>query len=285
MKIFIFTLILIKTCCECANILAYIPTASYSHQIPFHQLWRELSQRGHKLTVLTTDPINDASLTNLTEIDLGFTYELYAKNNFSQLWSKSMIEKGRVMGELFEEQFVQQFAYEPVQKLIHDKSAKFDLFIMEAQHAPPNVFAWRFQCPFIGVASLDSGMQFHSAAGNMIHPLVTPDRNIPVQNSEDMTFFERVRSSTFYFLYRLLYLNKHYASTDKLIKKHFGPDVPPVEEIQNNISMLFVSTNPVFHDVRPLSPNTIEIGTRMHIKPPKPLPKVLVKYYFMKHFY
>lgn len=62
---------------ESARVLSVIPIPSYSHQVVFQPLWRELSLRGHQVTTLTTHPINDPSLINLTEIDLGFSYDVW----------------------------------------------------------------------------------------------------------------------------------------------------------------------------------------------------------------
>lgn len=232
MKSFIFYIVLLKTYCECANILAYIPTASYSHQIPFQPLWRELSLRGHKLTVLTTNPINDPSLTNLTEIDLSFTYDIYAKHNFSKIWNKGIRETGRILNEIFNEQFEAHFSYEPVKKLINDKNSKFDLFIVEAQLMMGLGFAWRFQCPFIGVSSLDAAVQFHESMGNIVHPLTNPDNNLKIEDASNLTFFERLKSAIYYIMYRLSFLRNHIRIGNEIVRKHFGENVPTLREIQ-----------------------------------------------------
>lgn len=57
---------------QCANILGYFPSVSVSHHMTFRPVYKELSLRGHNVTVMTALPLNDPSLTNLTEIDLGF---------------------------------------------------------------------------------------------------------------------------------------------------------------------------------------------------------------------
>lgn len=62
--------------CESANILGVVLHTSYSHQIPFRPIWRELAARGHNVTVLTTDPMNE-NLANLREIDLSSAYDAW----------------------------------------------------------------------------------------------------------------------------------------------------------------------------------------------------------------
>ena len=70
----------------CARILGVVPIPSYSHQIVYRPIWRELSLRGHQVVVMTTDPMKDPALTNLTEIDWHFAYGLYnIKHNFTDI--------------------------------------------------------------------------------------------------------------------------------------------------------------------------------------------------------
>lgn len=57
---------------ETARILGIIPSPFYSHQIPFRAIWTALSRKGHEVVLVTTDPINNPSLTNLTEITFHF---------------------------------------------------------------------------------------------------------------------------------------------------------------------------------------------------------------------
>jgi hypothetical protein len=48
---------LVSPTVDSANILALFPTASYSHQMPLLALPRALAQRGHNVTVITTNPL------------------------------------------------------------------------------------------------------------------------------------------------------------------------------------------------------------------------------------
>lgn len=62
-----------------ADILAIIPSASFSHQTPFRPLWRALAKRGHNITLVTADPMRDPTLKNLKEIDMSYAYEILMK--------------------------------------------------------------------------------------------------------------------------------------------------------------------------------------------------------------
>lgn len=260
---------------ESARILGAVFTPSYSHQSVFQPIWRELSQRGHQVVVLTTDPVNDPALTNLTEIDLGLSYEVMRQHKTDDILSaqaEGTITRIKKYLEALSATADAQLGHPDVQKLIHNQSERFDLLMVEAIFPTQMALAWRFQVPFIGLISLDAPPRLHEAVGNPIHPILYPDYNLPFFGY--LSFFERV-ISCLVFMFSKLYLDKVlYAREDLTVKKFFGDEVPALSDIQKNMSLLYVSANPVFHNVRPLGPNTISIGSGMHVQKPKPLQKV-----------
>ncbi|KAF2900031.1 hypothetical protein ILUMI_06156 [Ignelater luminosus] len=258
-----------------ARILGYIPTVSYSHQVAFHPLWRELSLRGHQVTVLTTDPINDPSLINLTEIDLHFSYEIWKKLNFNELSKQStfvLFDKSNFM-DIIEEAFDKQLSSPQVHALIKNETEHFDLLMVEGFLDSAFAFSARFKCPMIHIFSLDAAVYNYLNVGNPSHPVLNPDFMLPF--SGQLSFFERLVSTV---LTSIAYLFYQYVVVSKqqlIAKKNFGEGLPPVDEIARNVSLLFVNTDPIFHPIRPLLPNIIPIGGGIHLKPPKPLPKDL----------
>lgn len=60
---------------------------------------------------------------------------------------------------------------------------------------------------------------------------------------------------------------------DQVMKDAYGSDLPTVSELEKRIAIALVSTTPVFDPPQPLPPNVIDVGG-MHIRDPKPLPKV-----------
>lgn len=67
----------------------------------------------------------------------------------------------------------------------------------------------------------------------------------------------------------LLYLPKQ----QTLLRRYFGDDVPPLEDIIRNTSLVFVNDHFSLTYARPLVPNMIPIGG-VHVNPPKKLPAV-----------
>lgn len=80
MKIFIILVVFIlPTVVYNARILGIFQLPVFSHQKPVLNLAKALSTRGHKLTILTTNPMKDKALTNLTEIDVSHLYQALSK--------------------------------------------------------------------------------------------------------------------------------------------------------------------------------------------------------------
>ncbi|XP_056632311.1 UDP-glycosyltransferase UGT4-like [Diorhabda sublineata] len=259
--------------CKGAKILGIIPTASYSHQITFQPLWTELSLRGHNVTVITTDPLNNASLNNCREIDISEIYDLFRNIQFYETISVNPVYFWKIV------LLLKNICLELTTTLIENeelnaiKNEHFDLVIAEA-HFPSIVgFIGHYKCPWIGVSSMESSLQYNVAIGNPTHPILHPDYNLPLENLENLNFFERLLS----FLYRTLYIfviNTYIFPKLSTIYDESGWKSPPLIQVQNNISMLFVTTHPIFHNIRPSLPNTISIGNGMHFKKPHPLPEV-----------
>lgn len=272
----VLTLSLFLVQCDCAKILGIFNIPSISHQMVFQPIWKELSLRGHEVTVLTTDPLNNPSLSNLTEVDLSILYESLKPLRKQMVgvmdhwsWTRSLDGFAKAATRSF-------FAHQEVQKLIRSKSRRFDLVLTEMLFPAPAVFAVKFNCPLMGVASFSLPAPIHEMVGTPVHPLLY--RDYCTNFGEEFTFAEKVEAVLFYWYHRFKYFYEILPEMDEEIKKHFGKGVPAVMEIvSKNLSMVLLNTNPILHKARPLGPNVIEIGGRMHLKPIKPLPQVQQK--------
>ncbi|CAH0547991.1 unnamed protein product [Brassicogethes aeneus] len=269
----IFTILCSLCFCEGAKILAVVSTPSYSHQVYFHNLWRELLARGHHVTLISTEPIYDNDLINLTNININATYDA--------------VDKMKLMGKEFSmwqlinqfEDFLRtstklHFSHPEVKKLLNDSSAHFDLVIYELV-ASSLVYSWKFSCPSILVSSLDSSLEDHFILGNSFHPLVTPEQNVHIADPEKISFLEKLVSITYSVSCISFMYTKFYPAAEEEIKKQLGYDVPSLWELSRNISLIMDATNPIFHNIRAVGPNTIHIGSGLHINKPKSLPEDL----------
>lgn len=271
----ILTLLSILHYVTAAKILGIVPIPSYSHQVTYHPLWKELSLRGHQVTTLTTDPIRDPSLINLTEIDLNFTYEIWKNHVGNFLHSSNTLQLYHYFITTTMTIIDAELSYGPVQDLLTSVDAHFDLVMVEYYMPTMAVFAHKFDCPFIGLTSADLPNFRHRLVGNINHPVLYPDMFLPF--SEKLTFFDRLVSVIFSIgieVYLYLYVNR---AEQALVVKHFGENVPIMEDFTKNASLVFINTNPVFHRIRPMVPSVIEIGGGSHRTPSNRLQQNLQK--------
>lgn len=59
----------------------------------------------------------------------------------------------------------------------------------------------------------------------------------------------------------------------RIAQEYFGKDLPNLEDLAANTSMILANSHFSINHARPLVPNLIEVGG-LHIEPPKPLSKV-----------
>lgn len=273
LRYILLSLLFVSTPTLSARILGIVPTPSYSHQIVFRPLWKELSLRGHQVTVITTDPMKNSSLTNLTEIDFHFSYETWNRNlnmnNMATLNVIQLVDKVIKEGyELVEE----QLQHPQIQDLLGNKTEGFDLVLMEPIFPVMAAFSQKFNCPLIQILSLDGPSFTYHTIGNPSHPILYSD--FFYTTSENPNFMERLSNTLTYLFMRYYYFSRQLASQHSLVKKYFGEDYSNLEDVLKQTSMLFVNTEPVFHRVRALLPNVIQFGGGTHLTTPKPLPKV-----------
>lgn len=120
-----------------ANILFFTIVPSLSHQLFLRSIFRELSLRGHNVTAVTTDPLRDKTLVNLTEIDVGFLHD-----KFKLLSEEFPAEQSlfyTVYRILFYTRVATQSIYEKEHVLNVLKYQQFDLVIVE--NVSPLAFA------------------------------------------------------------------------------------------------------------------------------------------------
>ncbi|KAK4872333.1 hypothetical protein RN001_014362 [Aquatica leii] len=255
----------------CARILGIIPTPSYSHQALFQPFWKELSLRGHQVTVLTSHPINDATLTNLTEIDTSFSFKLLNDNTLNVLNNtENVLDVIDFTAKAFCNVFDKQLELPQVKRFINDPSVQFDLVIFEYILSAPMAFSKKFNCPSIGVLPMDSLNIHHKILGHPTHSVLYPD---PLLDNSHLTLKKRVIAVIFDFFFELYFQWRFIPFQESVLQKHFD-DNYNLKEMSKNISLIMVNSDPIFFTIRPITPMMIPIGGQLMRLPPKPLEKV-----------
>ncbi|KAH1003452.1 hypothetical protein HUJ04_003376 [Dendroctonus ponderosae] len=256
--------------CAAARILVFIPLPFYSHQSVYKPLWNELANRGHKITLLTLNPMQPHE--NITQIDLSAVYTRLEKAKFFDVLSsgEQSLENVLHVFDTVLEAADEELSHPEVKGLIAGNQS-FDLVITEYYLTVGAAFAHKFQCPFIGVVSMDAASDVHNIIGNPTHPILYPALDLGF--SGELNLKLRLGRTLFYLAWNAYVTYSIRPRENELIQKHFGSEFPLVENLNKMASLLFINVNPVFHIQRPLNAQTINVGGGLHIQPPKSLPE------------
>ncbi|KAK4872659.1 hypothetical protein RN001_014688 [Aquatica leii] len=271
--ILMVVLLLVFKFSDGARILGVVPIPSYSHQVTFRPIWKELSFRGHQVVTITTDPIKDPNLTNLTEIDIKSTYDIWNKD-VVKITNSNAIKSFVILLDKFYEIEEHILSHDGVQNLIKNETEHFDVVIVEYGALTTLAFAERFKASLIVASSLDAFIDIHHLMGNPIHSMLYPLCILPVHY--ELTFVDRIIVTIYSVLNKFIKLHIDSVRNSQ-IKKYFGRDYPLVTELEQNISLMLSNSDPIFHKIKPLLPTIVEFGGGSHRVPPKPLPEELKK--------
>lgn len=256
---------------RCADILTVIPSPFYSHQATFRPLFRELAKRGHKITLITTDLMENNE--NITQIDYHGAYEVFEKNSFNTLLKNGLnvFEALMMFKDLMRSNMDYQFSHPGLVDLLKNNKT-FDLMFVELAQPGWPLLSFKFKCPYIGLSSMDTYDPIHSAVGNAIHPAIFPNADLGF--GEKLSLKDRVLSTVLSVVSEIVFKFFFTPFTDNYVKTLINDELPTSEEIWRNISMLFINANPVFFPIRPVTPLTINFGGGLHLTKPKKLPQV-----------
>ncbi|KAG5683528.1 hypothetical protein PVAND_012802 [Polypedilum vanderplanki] len=273
----IFSILILNSSANAANILAIFPVPSLPHQKIFRALTEALEDRGHHLTIISTDPQLSRGHANTIEIDLKFSYVLLQKALFSMSFkeTKNELDALAIWFDYELEILEKQFESEDVQYLLRNKDEKFDLVIVEAVgHTPWHALAEYFNARLIGITANEANLEFHDIIGNSANPIRDPDILLP--QSDEMTFQERYKAWWFHIIYNFYYKNKFHAKFDALIQK-FLPNVKSnSQQLKEALDLLLINTHPAMLYSRPMVPTSIQLGF-LHVKPPKEIENEALK--------
>lgn len=168
----------------------------------------------------------------------------------------------------------QQLKSKDMQKLLNDKSKKFDLLLLETLGgaSPYHALAEKFNIPVVAITSADASRTGHEIMGNEINSVAHPDRVLPFTTAQ--SFGQRLISCILNLMMEFVLIPRSQKNFDALPQKHFPEVTKSSHDLVRNVDLLLINAHPVLGNIRPILPNTIPLGF-LHIKPPKKLPQDL----------
>ncbi|XP_046994613.1 UDP-glycosyltransferase UGT5-like isoform X1 [Schistocerca americana] len=255
-----------------AKILGIIPTPSISHQLPFRLIALELVRRGHQVTLMTTDPIKK-NIQNYSEIDLSMSYDYWrTKFDFVSMADQSPTETLTTWNPLGLAICEMQLESLQMKDFLRSQPS-FDVIILEKliYYCYYGLIHQLGSPPAIGFVSLGAPAPVLSSLGNPNNPAYSPD--LMLEYTDRMSFWQRLYNAYVIALFSYNWNYEVMPKQNELLRRYFGPDLPPTYEMDRNFSLLLVNNHFSVNYPRPLLPNVVEL-TGLHLeKQRKPLPQ------------
>ncbi|XP_048483174.1 UDP-glycosyltransferase UGT5 [Plutella xylostella] len=276
-KLYLFCVCLAATvAAESYNILGIFPSPDRSHHLTYRPLFRELSARGHQVTLITHFPL-PAPPPNYKEI----------------LLSKSPVHKGLS----FESVIVNEVSRVPFETLVTTKAGnddcrtlfdsnnvllmlrtrpKFDVILVESHNSDCGIaLAANLSAPYIAFNPHPIqpwqfnrlGINFNSA---YVSQSVLPYGRQP-------WFLERLKSYVVYHVANWVYYVASQVTDHVFLYKYLGDNLPSLESLASNASLVLVNSHPSVFGGVPRPDNVVDIGG-IHVRPSKILPTEIERF-------
>lgn len=255
------------------KILGVFPHAGKSHFMVFLPILRELTRRGHEVTVISHFP-ETHPLPNYTDISIVGAGQIGFNNIPTSMVVNSKIRN--IIDNYWLAQIGAQnceaLNFPQIQNLITSNKT-FDLIINE--HFNTDCFMalnYILKTPNIGIGSCTMMPWLYDRFGIPNNPSYMPVNLL--HYGDEMTFFERVINTVGYFLHSYIMANIFLTRpADNAVRKYLGENIPSVVDIVKNTSLFLINTHYTLNRARPYPPNVIEISG-VHLDKPKGLPPV-----------
>lgn len=234
-----------------------------------------LHERGHNLTILSADV--ESSKVNLTFLHLDEVYPTIYNGseemNFFEFTKMGPIELFQLYADISDKACRGSLKSKGYQQLLnYPDNFKVDLAIYDFTMGPCIVgILHKFNFPkMVGVSPYFS---FGTVGPHLIMPSIMPGHDLLY--NFDMSFTERLSSGV---THLIEYLFTHFYMTpmvDRIVReKH--PNIPYLGDIEKNIKLFLVNTQPITDYKLPVFANQKRVGGAQ-IKKPKELPTDLKK--------
>ncbi|XP_046745421.1 UDP-glucosyltransferase 2-like [Diprion similis] len=255
-----------------ARILGVFPYQGRSHNIMFEPLMIGLARAGHTVDMISHFP-PEKPVPGYNHISLKGLLPTYV-NNVTASHARKVTTVGYGLSRLcalLSKQLCSLLDTPQMQNILNT-DVKYDLMVTEVFST--NCFlavAYKLKIPVVGVGS----SVMYSWGYDPFHGDGNPSF-IPSQLGEftnEMSFIQRVENTMVHFYSKYLFYYYDKSVSETMAKKHV-PDLPSLNEIYNNMSLLLVNSHYSVHGVRPGNPAIVEVAG-LHIDETQVLPKEL----------
>nr|WHM27964.1 UDP-glycosyltransferase family 467 member A3 [Frankliniella occidentalis] len=257
------------------NVLFVSTVSSPSHYIWVSALAGELLRRGHHITELVIRPpatphpnmtsfvMADKTFGEEYGFDLEETYDYGVFEEIEFLFGFYRVSTNTV----FESK-----AFADLRNYLKLKKPKFDVFVLDfpMQEALIGLNYEIGRRPMVVMTPYNMPEGILRIMGSPYFPSLLPYGGVGAHGGQPLTFTERAKSLYRWIIWRAYTDWVYRPDVDTMIAKNF-PGSPPLAELEKDVAISLVNTNPGLHGSMPIVPSIVEVGG-MQARPAKPLP-------------
>ena len=259
-------LLSLSTIVKGGQVLVLCPVSSPSHKNTMAPVFTGLAERGHQVTVVSswkTEPHK-----NIRDI---IPFENF--DYFPHLSAIGLREKG-VLGMVMIDYKTTLGFCDSVyrnKEFMSLLDEKFNLVMMDGTFNECLLgFVHKLGAPLIIVSPFPVHNVLSMQLGNRLLPSFVPEPLLTF--SHEMDFLERFLNTIVNYV-SIWAWRRPYPMHEKIYRSHLGEDIPSIDEILSNTSLILSNSHFSFTFPRPNLPDVVEIGGS-HCRPGRALPKV-----------
>ncbi|KAF2883590.1 hypothetical protein ILUMI_22585 [Ignelater luminosus] len=255
--------------------LGLFPLPIKSHFFVVEKLMKVLTEKGHEVDVLSPFP-QEKPIPRYNDISVASTLP-YLENHVSleDMISLTAWEAAAFMFKAYGTEVCENILKHPQTEKLKNTKVKYDAIITEVFGTDCLLgFVHLFDVPVIGVTSTMQLPWGDERVGNPDNPAYIPNYFVPRKGK--MILFHKIEIALAAVLSKFGYHLLSTIPSEMRARDFFGTNMPPLDYIAANTSLLLVNTNFLINDPRPTVPGLIEVGG-IHIEKTKPLPQNLTK--------
>ena len=254
----------------CDRILFLFPIASKSHRNVFEPLINALAARGHDLTVVT--PFRSKNLpSNIKEV-IPISAENILLAQFQDPFE--LRKSGRIGTLIVNMDSVLKGCHKAYENVEFQETIKqeYDLVIINGfVNTCFDGVLHKIGAPHIIITTMAAPSFITEFTGNHLPSSFVPNPFFAV--GDNMNFLQRVINWTGNHLIKVIFLIYYKPMYENIYRKYLGADIPGIDEIQSNVSLVLMNSHFSLTYPRPNLPDNIEVGG-MHCRPAEAVPKV-----------
>ncbi|KAF2882089.1 hypothetical protein ILUMI_24092 [Ignelater luminosus] len=257
------------------RILGLFPVQGKSHIVMFEKLMKELAKRGHEVDVLSHFP-QKKPIPRYNDISVRGSLPLLVNNMSISVVKEHLTGYYDVVKFILTQvgiDICEVILNTPAAQELKNSKKKYDLVVTEIFGSDCMVgFGYHFKAPVVGMISSVILPWGGDRIGNPDNPSYIPNYLVPYLSK--MSLSERLINTVILLAAKLSYNWVSHPQSTAIARKFFGPDLPDLQDLVQNTSLILVNSHFSINTARPAVPNFIEVGG-LHIDPPKALPKHL----------